>query len=79
MSLLDRNGLGDWLAERLVTIGDTVKDNSPVKFPREERHPFLDDRLRVANLPIDPQTVNVTNRLFRRGEAGRRESLPQAG
>ena len=24
MSLLDRNGLGDWLADRLVEIGDTV-------------------------------------------------------
>jgi hypothetical protein len=25
MSLLDRNGLGDWLADRLVEISDTVK------------------------------------------------------
>ena len=29
MSLLDRNGLGDWLADRLVAIGDTVKDDAP--------------------------------------------------
>ena len=27
MSVLDRNGLGDWLADRLVAIGDTVKDD----------------------------------------------------
>jgi transketolase len=61
MSLLDRNGLGDWLAERLVSIGDTVKDNTPVNFD-VKTDPFLDDRLRVANLPVDPQTVSVVNR-----------------
>ena len=27
MSVLDQNGLGDWLADRLVAIGDTVKDD----------------------------------------------------
>ena len=37
MSLLDRNGLGDWLADRLVAIGDTVKDDSPLQLRREER------------------------------------------
>ena len=29
MSVLDHNGLGDWLADRLVEIGDTVKDDVP--------------------------------------------------
>ena len=29
MSVLERNGLGDWLADRLVAIGDTVKDDMP--------------------------------------------------
>ena len=61
MSLLDRNGLGDWLAERLVSIGDTVKDDTPVTFDLKS-DPFLDERLRVANLPVEPQTVNVVNR-----------------
>src|SRR5579862_4744920 len=61
MSLLDRDGLGDWLADRLVEIGDTVKDDTPVHFDLK-RNPFQDDRLRVANLPTDPQTVSVTNR-----------------
>jgi transketolase N-terminal domain/subunit len=61
MSLLDRNGLGDWLADRLVEIGDTVKDDTPVHFD-VKNNPFQDDRLRVANLPTDPQTVTVTNR-----------------
>ena len=37
MSLLDRNGLGDWLADRLVEIGDTVKDEVPLAFRRQSR------------------------------------------
>jgi transketolase len=61
MSLLDRDGLGDWLADRLVEIGETVKDDTPVHFDLKS-NPFQDDRLRVANLPTDPQTVSVTNR-----------------
>jgi transketolase len=60
MSLLDRDGLGDWLADRLVAIGDAVKDDFPLHFDIH-RDPFLDERLRVANLPIDPQKVAVTN------------------
>src|SRR5450755_1696268 len=53
-------GQGDWLADRLVEIGDTVKDEVPVRI--DVRHdPFLDDRLRVANLPREPQKLSVTN------------------
>jgi transketolase len=60
MSLLDRNGLGDWLADRLVAIGDTLTDDLPVRI--DVRHdPFLDDRLRVANLPLEPQKLSITN------------------
>ncbi len=62
MSLLDRDGLGDWLADRLVKIGDTVKNDFPVHFDIQ-RDPFLDERLRVANLPTEPQKVTVTNRI----------------
>ena len=61
MSLLDRDGLGDWLADRLIEIGETVKDDTPIHFDLKS-NPFQDDRLRVANLPTDPQTVSVTNR-----------------
>ncbi len=60
MSLLDRNGLGDWLADRLVEIGDTVTGDFPVRID-VTRDPFLDERLRVANLPIEPQNVRVEN------------------
>src|SRR5436190_568088 len=31
MSLLDKNGLGDWLADRLVDIGDSVPDEIPLR------------------------------------------------
>jgi transketolase len=62
MSLLDRNGLGDWLADRLVAIGDTVKDETRLNFDLKT-DPFLDDRLRVANLPVESQKITVTNRI----------------
>ncbi len=60
MSLLDRNGLGDRLADRLVEIGDTVRDD--VKLRISASHdPFLDDRLRVSALPEEPQKVSIRN------------------
>ena len=60
MSLLERDGLGDWLAERLVQIGDSVTDRLPTR--ADVKHdPFLDERLRVANLPEEPQTLTVKN------------------
>jgi len=58
MSLLDRKGLGDWLADRLVTIGEMVPDHLPLRIATG-RDPFQDERLRVANLPVEPQHVTV--------------------
>jgi len=60
LSVLDRNGLGHWLADRLVEIGDTVNDNVPLGID-VHRDPFTDDRLRVAALPEAPQTLTVKN------------------
>ena len=60
MSLLDRNGLGDRLADRLVEIGDTVRDDVKLRISAAS-DPFLDDRLRVAALPEDPQKVSIRN------------------
>ena len=60
MSLLDQRGLGDWLSDRLVEIGDTVRDDFPVRIA-VKHDPFQDERLRVANLPEEPQKVAVTN------------------
>ena len=60
MSLLDRNGLGDRLADRLVEIGDTVRDDVKLRISASS-DPFLDDRLRVAALPEEPQKVAIHN------------------
>lgn len=65
MSVLDRNGVGDWLADRLVAIGDSVKDEFPVRID-VRLDPFLDDRLRVANLPREPQKLSVTNSISKK-------------
>ena len=62
MSVLERNGLGDWLADRLVALGDSVKDHIPLRID-PKRDPFLDERLRVANLPEETQTLTVKNPL----------------
>ena len=60
MSLLDRNGLGDRLADRLVEIGDTVRDDVKLRISAKT-DPFLDDRLRVAKLPEEPQKLSIRN------------------
>jgi transketolase len=60
MSLLDRNGLGDRLADRLVKIGDTVRDDVKLRISATA-DPFLDDRLRVAALPEAPQKLSIRN------------------
>ena len=58
MSVLERDGLGDWLADRLVSIGNTVKDDMPLRVDRNV-DPFQDPRLSVANLPADVQKVTA--------------------
>jgi len=60
LSVLDTSGLGDWLADRLVELGDQVKDTFPLRID-VTRDPFLDERLRVKNLPVEPQTLTVKN------------------
>ena len=59
LSVLDR-GLGEWLADRLVTIGEQVPQKLPLRFD-VHTDPFLDERLKVANLPVEPQKVTVKN------------------
>jgi transketolase len=60
MSLLDRKGLGDRLVDRLVKIGDTVRDDVKLRISATT-DPFLDDRLRVAALPESPQKLSIRN------------------
>jgi transketolase len=62
MSVLEKNGLGDWAADRLVAIGDGVKDDHKTGFAPDS-DPFLDERLKVANLPAEPVEVTVSNRI----------------
>jgi transketolase len=60
MSVLDRDGLGDWLADHLVEIGESLRDDLPLRMQVLE-DPFLDERLRAKNLPTEPQKVAVEN------------------
>ena len=60
MSLLDQNGIGDWLADRLVEIGEEVPDNFRLRID-VNHDPFLDERLRVNNLPLEQQSVSAKN------------------
>ncbi|MEY4706603.1 MAG: hypothetical protein RJB58_326 [Pseudomonadota bacterium] len=62
MSVMDKNGLGDWLADRLVEIGDRVKDDHKLAIDNQN-DPFQDERLRVAKLPTEPQKLKVKNRI----------------
>ena len=58
MSVLDQDGLGHWLSDRMVHLGDQVSDDVPLRVDNT-KDPFQDERLRVVNLPVDPQTVSV--------------------
>jgi len=60
MSVLDKDGLGDWIADRLVKIGEQVKDQIPTRIDTSI-DPFMDERLDYRTLPLEPQTVTVTN------------------
>ena len=60
MSVLEQDSLGDWLAERLVEIGDSVDDDLPLRIDRN-LDAFQDERLRVSRLPREPQTVTAKN------------------
>lgn len=60
MSVLEKNGLGEWLANRLVDIGDSVADDLPLRIDRS-KDPFQDPRLAVENLPVEAQNLTVRN------------------
>ena len=60
MSLLQTTHLGQWLADRLVEMGDSVPNDLSLDIDHTV-DPFLDERLRVSNLPLEPQKVSVRN------------------
>jgi transketolase len=92
LSILDRvPGLRSWIAERIVETAGTVPRRPRLRIDADH-DPFLDERLRVANLPSDPvvaevtdaptgRTVSRTIRLFRSaGEsAGARRAVSEIG
>jgi transketolase len=61
MSVLDK-GLGDWLADRLVTIAEQVPQKLPLRIDVHS-DPFLDERLKPANVPVEPQKVKIRNQV----------------
>ena len=61
MSVLDqRDGLREWVAGRVVDIAGRV-DRTPSLRIDPAINPFLDDRLKVENLPTAPQDIVVRN------------------
>ena len=60
MSVLNQNGLGDWLADKLVEIGDSLNDELPLRIDTAS-DPFQDERLQPQNIPQEPQSLAVTN------------------
>ena len=58
MSVLEKDRLGDWLAERMVAIGDSVIDDVQLRIDNT-LDPFQDKRLEVRELPTDPQSVTI--------------------
>jgi transketolase len=61
LSVLDgREGLGDWLSDRLVAIGDGLDRDLPVGIATG-KDPFLDERLTPERLPTEPVEVSATD------------------
>jgi transketolase len=91
LSTLDSNGLGEWIAGRLLDIADTLEHEMPLRIETGS-DPFLDERLLPANLPTEPIDVVMKNpvsgaevsrtiKLFQRyGEkAGARRAISELG
>ena len=73
LSALDStDGLRDWLTGRLVDIAGTLDDDMPHRLA-SDTDPFDDARLKVANLPTEPQDVTSA------GEAGTVTLFEKAG
>ena len=60
MSALEQDGLGEWLADRLLAIAATVPEQLPLRIDLTA-DPFQDARLGVAQLPTEPSTVEITH------------------
>ncbi len=84
LSVLD-DGLGSWLAERLVQIGDALPDRMSARIDVDS-DPFCDERLSPTNLPREPMTVSSGGgeaqiTLFKKAgeKAGTRRAISEVG
>ncbi|MCE2454383.1 MAG: hypothetical protein J4G12_00990 [Gemmatimonadetes bacterium] len=60
LSTLDRNGLGEWIAERVVSIADGLERSPKLRFD-VTKDPFVDERLTPGGLPEEPVEVRATD------------------
>lgn len=61
LSVMDeKDGLGEWIADRLLTIGDGLNREMPLRIDRNE-DPFLDERLTPEGLPTESPQVEARN------------------
>lgn len=61
LSVMDgKEGLGTWIADRLVDIGDGLDRSMSVKFDTK-KDPFLDERLTAEGLPTESPEVEATD------------------
>lgn len=58
MSVLQKKGLGKWIAERLLDIAGTLPRDLKLSIP-QDIDPFTDVRLRLENLPRETVTVSL--------------------
>jgi hypothetical protein len=77
MSVLDRNGLGEWLADRLVEIGDSLRDD--LRAPHDVGATLPGRAAPVANLPEEPQTLSVKNPISGRRSRSRSRRFRKYG
>jgi len=52
LSVLEKKGLGDWVANRLLSIAGHLPESPKVNIPTDV-NPFKDSRLQLDNLPMD--------------------------
>ena len=60
LSVLERDGLGAWIANRTASIGEGM-DREPSLRIDASKDPFLDERLAPERLPEQPVTVSATD------------------
>ena len=79
MSVMERRpGLREWIAERVLDVAGTL-DRSLTLGIDPTANPFLDERLRVENLPIEPRGRRGAQPAHRRGRGAAHRPVPRAG